>query len=205
MDWGWITAVTGFALAMAGTPGPNNTMVTASGATHGFWRTLPLMSGMAIGVAAIILAVGAAGASIVSDPRIRAVLKWAGCAYLLWLAWRIGRARPARHDIPGRMGAGGRPLTLMQGALFQFVNPKLWIMVAGAFVAFGGTAAQAASFAVPLVFAAVFGTATFASTAAWTLVGVGASRLLTTERSLRLFNWTMAALLAASLIPVLTE
>jgi threonine/homoserine/homoserine lactone efflux protein len=198
-----MAAVTGFALAMAGTPGPNNTLVTASGANYGFRRTLPVASGMALGVAAIILVVAAVGSPLVADPRIRGVVKWVGLAYLLWLAWRIGSARPKLPGADDGGGAGARPLSLLQGALFQLVNPKLWAMVTGAVATYGGAASGASPYGVALLFALVFGTATFASTAAWTAVGVGAGRLLASERALRLFNWAMAALLVLSLVPIL--
>ena len=199
MDWAWILAATGFAFAMAGTPGPNNTMVTASGANHGFRRTLPVAVGMGAGVAAIIFAVAAAGGAIVSEPRVHLVLKWVGVAYLLWLAWRIATA-PV-----GVTGEGDRrrPFTFVEGALLQLVNPKLWVMVAGAVVAYGGSAAQ--GLAVPTAFAVIFGGATLASTLAWAGIGVGAGRFLASARSLRVFNRVMALLLVLSLLPVLGE
>lgn len=199
MDWAWILAATGFAFAMAGTPGPNNTMVTASGANHGFRRTLPVAVGMGAGVAAIIFAVAAAGGTIVSEPRVHLVLKWVGIAYLLWLAWRIATA-PV-----GVMGEGDwrRPFTFVEGALLQLVNPKLWVMVAGAVVTYGGSTAQ--GLAVPAAFAVIFGGATLASTLAWAGIGVGAGRFLASARSLRVFNRVMALLLVLSLLPVLGE
>ncbi|WP_430440256.1 LysE family translocator [Shinella sp.] len=199
MDCAWILAATGFAFAMAGTPGPNNTMVTASGANHGFRRTLPVAVGMGAGVAAIIFAVAAAGGTIVSEPRVHLVLKWVGVAYLLWLAWRIATA-PV-----GVTGEGDRrrPFTFVEGALLQLVNPKLWVMVAGAVVTYGGSAAQ--GLAVPAAFAVIFGGATLASTLAWAGIGVGAGRFLANARSLRVFNRVMALLLVLSLLPVLGE
>ncbi|YBV94718.1 LysE family translocator (plasmid) [Phyllobacteriaceae bacterium JZ32] len=202
MDWDWIAAVSVFALAMAGTPGPNNMMVTASGANHGFRRTLPLISGITIGVAVIMLVVAGAGSPLVADPRARAVVKWAGVLYLLWLAWRIGNTSP---NTAGATDPASHPLTLAQGALFQLVNPKLWAMVAGAVAVYGGAAEKGNPFAIAAVFAILFGIATFASTAAWTLVGVGTARFIRSERAMRLFNWTLAALLVLSLAPVLVE
>jgi len=200
MDWNWIAAVSGFALAMAGTPGPNNTIVTAAGANHGFRRTLPFISGITIGVAVIMLVVAGIGSPLLADPRVRTAVKWAGVFYLLWLAWRIGNASPKTAH-----ATAAKPLTLTQGALFQLVNPKLWAMVAGAVAAFGGASDGHDSFTVPTAFAAIFGTATLASTVAWTLVGVSAGRLIRSERAMRLFNWTMAALLVLSLTPVVME
>ena len=205
MDLGWIAAVSGFALAMAGTPGPNNTMVTASGTNYGFRRTLPLMSGIATGVAAIFLVVGAIGSPIAGDPRIQEILKWVGLAYLLWLAWKIGSARPTMPNAGNGRVSGGKPFTSMQGALFQLINPKLWTMIAGAVVTYGSTAENASPLAVAVAFGIIFGSATFAGTAVWTLIGVGVGRVMKTARTMRLFNWAMAALLVASLVPVMIE
>lgn len=204
MDVGWFGAVLGFALAMAGTPGPNNTLVTTSGANYGFRRTLPLMAGITLGVVAIMLAVGAVGSPLVRHPVVEPVVRWVGLAYLLWLAWRIATAQP---EVPGAGAAlrRSRPMTFLQGALFQFVNPKLWALVAGAVATYGSTAGTASPIAVAAAFGLVLGIATAASTVAWTLVGVGVGRVIRTERHMRLFNWLMAAVLLASLVPAIVE
>lgn len=205
MDLNWIAAVSGFALAMAGTPGPNNTMVTASGANYGFMRTLPFIAGITIGVAAIIMVVGTAGTSVVGDPHVRTVLKWGGFAYLLWLAWKIATARPAIPAERAMTASDDKPFTLVQGALFQLINPKLWVMVAGAVVTYGSAANDAGAFGIAMAFGIIFGIATLASTAAWALVGVGAGRVMRTPRRMRLFNGIMAAMLVVSLVPVMLE
>lgn len=199
MDWSWILAASGFAFAMAGTPGPNNTMVTASGANYGFRRTLPVATGMAVGVAVIIFAVAAAGSAVVSDPRVHLAPKWIGIAYLLWLAWRIATAPVGLSTDDSRQ----RPFTFVEGALLQLVNPKLWVMVAGAVVAYGG--GVAGELAIPSAFAVIFGGATLVSTLAWAGIGVGAGRFMTGEGSLRLFNRAMALLLVLSLVPVVFD
>lgn len=200
MDWTWLLAASGFAFAMAGTPGPNNTMVTASGANYGFYRTLPVAIGMGAGVAVIIFIVAAFGSSIIAAPRLQMVLKWLGIAYLLWLAWRIANAAPAASAAEG---GRQRPFGFFEGALLQLVNPKLWVMVAGAVVTYGKDAAG--DLAVPTAFAVIFGGATLASTLAWTGIGVGAARFLTRERSLRRFNRAMALLLVLSLVPAVLD
>jgi len=199
MDWAWIAAASGFAFAMAGTPGPNNTMVTASGANYGFRRTLPVAIGMGIGMAVIIFTVAAAGGAVVSDPRVHLALKWIGIAYLLWLAWRIATAPVGLSSGSSRQ----RPFTFVEGALLQLVNPKLWVMVAGAVVTYGG--GVAGDFAIPSAFAVIFGGATLVSTLAWAGIGVGAGRFMTGERSLKLFNRAMALLLVLSLVPVVFD
>lgn len=205
MDASWLVATAAFAVAMAATPGPNNALVTAAGATWGFRKTLPLMAGIAIGVAGAMLAEALAGTALVADPRVQGVVRSAGLAYLLYLAWRIATATPR---VPGqREKTGGperdaaRPPRLLAGVLFQIVNPKLWALAAGA-VATYGTAASLDPLALGSVFALVFGAATLASVAAWTLVGVGVARAIRTQRGIRRFNWAMAALLVASLVPL---
>lgn len=200
MDWAWFLAASGFAFAMAGTPGPNNTMVTASGANYGFRRTLPVAIGMGAGVAVIIFIVAAVGGSVIAEPRVHLALKWLGIAYLLWLAWRIANAVPA-GAVPD--GSVQRPFGFFEGALLQLVNPKLWVMVAGAVVTYGK--GPAGDLTVPAVFAVIFGGATLVSTVAWTGIGVGAARFLARERSLRIFNRAMALLLVLSLVPVALE
>lgn len=202
MDAGWLLAVTGFAVAMAGTPGPNNALVAASGASHGFARTLPLMAGIALGVAAIILVVAAVGSSVVRDPLVADAIAWVGVVYLLGLAWRIASAEPTLGSARSVAGPRATPLGFVQGALFQLVNPKLWAMVAGAVAAHGGAAEARGTLAIASAFGIVFGLATFASVVAWTLIGVGVGRVLRTRRALRVFNGLMAALLVASLVPI---
>lgn len=201
MDFAWLAGVTGFAFAMSATPGPNNTMVAASGASYGVARSLPLMAGIGMGVAGIMLVVAAFGASLVADPRIGAALKWIGIAYLLWLAWKIAMAEPSAPDAAS--AAGSKPLSFIQGALFQIVNPKLWVMVSGAVVTYGQAASGMTGYTLAVLFAFIFGFMTFISTVAWTALGASVARFLTSRRSVRIFNGVMAALLVASLIPVI--
>ena len=105
------------------TPGPNNVMLTASGANFGLRRTLPHMLGICWGFALQMLAVCAGlGAIFGRWPQLQDGLRWLGAAYLVWLGWRL--LRPA--------GTGPahapRPLTFLEAAAFQFLNPKAWVM-----------------------------------------------------------------------------
>ncbi|WP_420963748.1 LysE family translocator [Brucella sp. IR073] len=195
----------GFAIAMAATPGPNNMMAAASGATYGMGRSLPLSAGIATGVAAIMLVVAAFGSAVVTDPRIGAMLKWIGVLYLLWLAWKVGNAEPVVHEEETTKPArDGSPLSFLDGALFQLVNPKLWVMVSGAVVTYG-QGANAGRMNLAFLFATVFGMATFISVLGWTALGASIGRLLSSRRSIRVFNIAMAALLIVSLIPIVIE
>lgn len=196
-----IASATAFAVSMAGSPGPNNAMVTASGATWGFRRTLPHMLGIAIGFPVMLLAVAlGAGEVLRAYPWVHEALRWVGAAYLLWLAWTIASARPAGAAATG----GGRPLSFLQAALFQWVNPKAWVIALGAVVTYT-TAAGGALLVQAGLMAALFLVVTLPVVALWTMVGVGAARLLRTPAALRWFNLAMAALLVASLVPLLLE
>ncbi|MEX2650649.1 MAG: LysE family translocator [Alphaproteobacteria bacterium] len=194
---GWLLSAAAFALAMSATPGPNNAMVAASGATYGFARTVPHILGISVGFPAMLIAVAlGAGAVLTRYPVVHDVMRWLGAAYLVWLAWRIATARPAAESTD-RPRHRDRPLGFMEAALFQWVNPKAWVIALAGIATYTGSGETA--FGRALVLAVVFFVTCVPSTALWTGVGVGAARLLRTERGLRAFNLALAALLVASL------
>jgi threonine/homoserine/homoserine lactone efflux protein len=205
LDLAWLGSVAAFSLAAAATPGPNNAMVAASGATWGVARTWPHVLGIAIGFPVMFVAVALGAGTLLRDyPAVHRVLTWVGAAYMLWLAWRIATARPAPREGDGRADAKpaparGRPMSFLEGALFQWVNPKAWIIVVGAIATYTETSAMLAQAAVMAVVVVLV---TVPSCLLWTAIGAGAARLLRTERSLRAFNIVMAILLVASLIPI---
>lgn len=197
--YGWWLPVLAFAVSMSATPGPNNVMVAASGATFGFRRSLPHLAGVSVGfpVMLLLIALGAGG-PLRAWPWLHEALRWAGAAYLLWLAWHIAVARPAEPGGASR----GRPLGFVQAALFQWVNPKAWVIAAGAVVTYTSgrdLLAQAAIMTVIFLFC------TFAFVAMWCGIGTGAAHVLGSPRALRRFNWAMAALLVLSIVPMLRE
>lgn len=194
----WLASATAFALSMSATPGPNNTMVAASGANFGFRRTLPHMLGVSIGfpVMLVLVALGA-GEILRSWPALQIVLRWVGAAYLLYLAWKIATATPGT----GEASRSGRPMTFVQGALFQWVNPKAWVIAAGAVVTYTSGSVWLQS----TLLAGIFLLMCLGCLAFWTGVGAGASRILRSQAALQWFNWVMAALLVASLVPLFTE
>jgi threonine/homoserine/homoserine lactone efflux protein len=201
----WLASATAFAVSMSATPGPNNAMVTASGATWGFRRTVPHMLGVAVGFPAMLVAVAlGAGELLHERPWLHEALRWAGVAYLVWLAWKIGAAEPEPPDEPGLdqgSGSRSRPLSFVQAALFQWVNPKAWVIALGAVAAYT-TAAGSGLVTQAAALASIFLLVTLPTVALWTLVGVGAARVLRTRRALRAFNLAMAALLLLSLAPM---
>lgn len=193
----WYASAAGFALAMSATPGPNNALVAATAANFGIRCSLPMMLGVSVGFPAmlVLLALGAAEV-LHGAPQLLEALRWAGAAWMLWLAWGIATAVP---PAPGT--APGKPMGLLRAALFQWVNPKAWIIAAGGIAAYTGGADGV--LAEALVLAAMFAVAAFGSLLGWAALGAGTARLLRSPEALRWFNRVMAALLVASLIPVL--
>jgi threonine/homoserine/homoserine lactone efflux protein len=192
-----LLSLLGFAFVTSITPGPNNIMLMASGANFGFRRTIPHMLGISIGhsVMTAILGFGLIGI-FVAVPQTYTVLKVVAVAYFLWLAWKFANAAP-----PEEGKAGGSPMTFLGAAAFQWANPKAWMMAIGAITAY----APGQTITAVLMVAVVFAATNFPSITLWTLLGREMGRLLKTPSRLRAFNWTMAALLVASLFPVLTH
>lgn len=194
MDPALLPGLLGFAFVSSITPGPNNLMLMASGANFGVRRSLPHLLGVALGHSFLIVVVGLGLIGLFEAlPWLRTALTVVGVAYLLWLAWKIATA------VPKDGASGARPLTFLQAAAFQWVNPKAWFMAIGA-ITFYATAGSA--WGVLLV-ALAFLLTNLPSIAAWTVLGQEMRRFLTSPARLRAFNWTMAGLLVLSLWPVL--
>jgi threonine/homoserine/homoserine lactone efflux protein len=186
-----------YCVAMSGTPGPNNVMVLASGANYGFMRTQPHIWGINIGFSLMmfILALGL-GSVFLAEPRLQIALKIIGVAYMLWLAFKIATAGGVSDG-----QAEGKPLTFLQGAAFQWVNPKAWMMILGAVSVYGPSGYT--PFEKALYLSLVMLVAGAPPTHIWAAFGMGIRRFLQNPKALRAFNITMAALLVLSLIPML--
>ncbi|CAI8972823.1 MULTISPECIES: LysE family translocator [unclassified Pseudomonas] len=188
-----------FALVTSITPGPNNTMLLASGVNFGFNRTIPHMLGITCGFFVLVLAVGfGLGAVFQTYPLLYNVLRFVGAAYLLYLAWKIAHAGPVSDSEEGR----GQPISYLGAAAFQWVNPKAWIMAIGAISTY--TPLQG-YFTNVIVIAAVFALINLPSVGVWVVCGSLLRNVLRDRRWLRLFNWGMALLLVASLYPMLQQ
>ncbi len=195
MTYDILLALIAFAFVSSITPGPNNLMLMASGANFGFRRTIPHMLGIGLGFTFMVLLVGAGLVQVFNQyPVSYTVLKAASVAYLLYLAWKIAHAAPTEN------GADvGTPMSFLQAAAFQWVNPKAWAMALTATTAY----APGQTLNVIIIVALVFGAVNLPSVSTWTVLGRQMARVLTNPRRLVVFNWTMAALLVASLYPVL--
>jgi threonine/homoserine/homoserine lactone efflux protein len=193
-----LIALATFCFASSITPGPNNMMLLASGANFGFARTLPHLMGITIGFIVMILAMGfGVGSFFMAYPMLYTILRVVSTAYLLWLAWRIATA----GDISER-DSSAQPMTFLQAAAFQWVNPKAWAYSLGIITAF----VAPDNFAAGLLFAAaVAAVVMLPCMATWTGFGTLLKRVLTQEWSLRAFNVTMAVLLVASIYPMMQD
>lgn len=188
-----------FAAVMYFTPGPNNIMVLSSGLTYGFRPTVPHIAGITFGCAFMVAAVGIGfGAIFVAYPILQTILKFAGAAYLVYLAAMIALSEPVT---PGR-DDGRRPMTFWGAVLFQWVNVKGWVMVIGTITAYAGIARFPWNIAIQVVLCLLLGVV---STSIWTLSGSSLRSLLTSPRAVRAFNVVMAALLLVSLLPVFVD
>lgn len=190
-----LTALATFAFVSSITPGPNNLMLMASGVNFGFSRTIPHMLGVLIGFGVMFFLVGF-GLMQVFDlyPASYTVLKIVSVLYLVYLAWKIATAAGPQDGVT----PGGKPLTFLQAALFQWVNPKVWVVALTAITVYSPSRTLGAILLAMLVFVGL----TLLSITVWTLLGQQLRKLLTNQLRLRIFNGAMGALLVASLYPV---
>lgn len=185
-----------FALTTSITPGPNNMMLFASGVNFGFIRTIPHMFGIGAGFLSLLIAVGLGlGAVLHSVPFIYDALKFAGGAYLVWIAWKIGTSRSLSEG-----KANAVPMTFLQAAAFQWINPKAWVMAVTAMATY---TSQQSYLASVILVGFVFAIVNVPSVSTWAGFGSALRQWLSDPVRLKWFNITMAVLLVVSLWPML--
>ncbi|SFI86993.1 LysE family translocator [Albimonas pacifica] len=200
-----LAALAALALAATFTPGPNNALLSASGARFGLRATLPHARGVALGFPLMVFCVAlGVGQAFQQSEVLRETLRWGGAALMAWLAWKIASARPAGPAegpaAPAQDGA--RPWSFVQAAAFQWVNPKAWVMALGIAAPFVDAASPVRH---ALAAAAVFAAAGLLSTHAWAAFGAVMGRFLGRGWRLRLFNLAMAALILMGVAALLAE
>lgn len=169
-------------------------MVTASGTAFGFRRSIPHMMGITLGFPAMLVAVGFGLAQVFTAyPLLHEVLKYLGAAYLLYLAWRIAGSTAPEKETEAR-----KPLTFLEAAAFQWVNPKAWTLALGAIPAF--TTIGGDYYAEVITIAVVFALICFPCIALWCAFGMAIRELIRSPRALRVVNLSLAALVAASVV-----
>lgn len=186
-----------YAFVTSITPGPNNFMLLASGVNFGFVRSIPHMLGIAIGFLVLLLAVGfGLGAVLTAFPALHMVLKIVGGVYLLYLAYRIAASRTL-----GQAGeTDTKPLSFLQAAAFQWINPKAWVMAVTAMAVY---TTPEAPFVSVLLIGFAFAAVNFPSVSVWAGFGMALRGFLADPARLKWFNIGMGLLLAATLWPML--
>lgn len=177
-------------------PGPNNTILLTLSARFGRSGATPHLIGMVLGLSTMVIAMSAGlGAFFAAFPTVYEVMKYVGFAYVLYLAWRIYRAA-----IPQPGSEGGPPATVWRATLFQWVNPKAWIVIATFVTAY--VPVELGVWSILLALAMFIGF-TMPGALVWVVVGSFLTRWLGSPRSQRVFTTVMAVILVASMIPVL--
>jgi threonine/homoserine/homoserine lactone efflux protein len=196
MELSLFLSMLGFLWVAAITPGPNNMLLTASGANFGFLRSLWLLIGIMIGMQVMLLMVAfGIGGLILLYPSLHLVLKIGGSAYLLWLAWKIASAKYEKLDTGTAPAA---PMPFWQGGLLQLINPKAWLMALGAVASFSlaGEAYRGSVLAISAGMALV----NVVSGVIWLGFGSLIGRILRSRRAWTIFNVFMGILTAACVL-----
>lgn len=184
-----LPALAGVAVSMTWTPGPNNVLLSASGANYGWRRSMPHVMGVTLGFPLMLVVVASGLVRLLGAfPGTAKIVGWLGFAVLAWFAWRIATAGW------GKGGASRRPLTFAEAIAFQWVNPKAWALATYVTASF---AVGAAAVTNTLLAACVFLLSGLASSCTWAVFGAGIGRALRREWHLRAFNIAMAATLVA--------
>jgi threonine/homoserine/homoserine lactone efflux protein len=180
-----------YSFVMSITPGPNNVMLTASGATFGFRKTVPHIVGVSAGFSVVLLAVCAGlDALFTRWPDIQTVLRWAGAAYLVYLGWRILRSRETKA------GESRKPLTVIEAAGFQILNPKAWVMTLTAAAMFLPRELGLLTACAYMV--AIMAIVNLPCITVWALFGSSLRGFLAKPAGRAIFNVVMAVALAAT-------
>lgn len=183
---------------MSITPGPNNLMLASTGVNHGFRKTVPFMAGVVLGMAAMLSAlVLTLGTAVQAFEALRPVLTAAGVGYLFWLSWKTATSS-ALKDVGDRKAPG-----VLGGAVFQFLNPKAWMMTVNTALLFVPRDLPPLA-SLPLMVACA-GATNLACISVWALAGDRLRRFLSAPRALRIFNGVMGALMAGTGLWLLAE
>ena len=185
-----------FSFVSSITPGPNNIMLFASGVNFGMWRTMPHALGISFGFGVLLAAVGAGvGVILTTVPILFLAIKVAGGLYMLFLAWKIANS----GKVEAKQGTA-KPMTFLQAALFQWVNPKAWVMATVAMSAYTHEGNYALNVGI-VVFS--FVVLNFPSVTVWAGFGTVMRNFLEDPVKLKIFNYVMAIALVLSLWPML--
>lgn len=196
MELSLFVSLLGFLWVAAITPGPNNLLLTTSGANFGFMRSLWLMVGIMLGMQSILLLVAfGVGGLLLIYPALHITLKVLGSLYLLWLAWKVATAAYERLEMDA---APPEPVRLYQGGLLQFLNPKAWLMTLGAVTSFSLAGDQ--YYHSILIISGALLLVNLVAGVIWLGFGTVIGRLLRSKKAWIIFNVSMGLLTAACVL-----
>lgn len=184
-----------FALAASISPGPVNVVALSSGAQFGLVTSLRHVMGATVGFVVLLIFTGFGLHEVLRQyPMLTDIIRWAGMAFLVYLAWKL--AMDEGHlsvDKPTRQPS------FWHGAAMQWLNPKAWLAAVagmGAFVADGEARLIG-------LFALIYFVVCYLSVACWAYAGAFLGPYLRSAQRIRVFNRSMAALLAGCAISLL--
>ncbi len=197
MNYTLLAGFVSFSIVSGFTPGPNNLIALATGANFGYRRTLPHVLGVVLGFNILFFSVGAGlGSLFRAFPVAHEILRWVSLAYLVYLSWKIATSTgigPAAKN-----GEDAKPITFLGSVAFQWINVKAWVAAITLVTAFTDPEAYWTSLAAGGIVNLFIA---FSSVSAWAVFGTLLKNFLEHPVRLRVFNWTMAALLVISVVP----
>jgi len=195
----YLLAIILFAISSSVTPGPNNITVMASGVNFGIRKSLPVFTGICLGFALMLFLLGIGFGQLFTEmPYIHVVIKVFGIFYLLYFAYLIATASEITQSNTPR-----KPLTFLNGILFQWLNAKAWVVATGAIAAF--TSVGTDFYTQHLIITLTFLLISFPCVGIWLLFGSTLKHRLKSKRHLQVFNYAMAGLLVLSIVPIIIE
>ncbi len=196
-----LSSIVVFTLTSSVTPGPNNIIILSSGLTFGYKKTIPHILGVVLGYPFMLILLGLGiGVVLEKFPIVLNILRYVGIAYLFWMAYKIV-SNTSSYEVTEN--SNKKPFSFLQSALFQWVNPKAWIMgltVISLFV----TSSENSLIQI-LTIALIYALSIVIGTSLWAIGGVFLKRFLKDAKSVRFFNIILAVFLIVSVVPVMFE
>ena len=196
ISWELIVALAIYNFIMYVTPGPNNSILTASGIKFGFVRSIPNVLGIPTGhglqLALVCLGLGTL---FITYPILYDVLRYIGSAYILFLAYKMfGSLNIAKTE------DRSRPLKYYEAILFQFVNPKAWVICSTAVTLYYP---KGEHIIIGTLFMVIMSTVVnIPSISIWAYGGSVIRIYLNNEKLKKIVEWILAIMLIATAVSV---
>jgi len=196
ITWELITAISVYYFVMYATPGPNNSILTASGIKFGFIRSIPNIIGISSGHGIqLALVCFGLGSLFTQFPILLEVLKYIGACYLLYLAWKMFGS--LNISITEEKSS---PLKYYEAILFQFVNPKAWVICITAVSLFYP---EKENLIIGTLFLVIMSTIiNLPSISMWAFGGSVIRHYLSNEKLKKIIEWLLAILLFGTAISI---